>query len=70
MTTTENGSVKLTITVPGALMTRIDDMVEEARQHHPYRSVSRSGFVQHMLAEHIALLDAPEHQPNPYNPPH
>ena len=39
---------------------RIDGMVDEARRHHPYRAVSRSGLVQHMLAEHIALIDTPE----------
>ena len=60
MTATDNGSVKLTITVPAKLMTRIDGMVDEARRHHPYRAVSRSGLVQHMLAEHIALIDTPE----------
>lgn len=61
----ENSHTRLSLTLPAPLAARLDDMVLEIREQNPLRSVTRSGLVQHLLAEHIALLDDPERAPSP-----
>jgi len=55
-------SVQVTVTLPDKLAAKLDEMLEAARRDHPFISLSRSQLVQHLLSEHIDLLDDPGHQ--------
>jgi hypothetical protein len=63
MTGTDTATVTLSLSMPRALLERVDAKVEEVRRDHPYLNVSRSALVAHALGEWLELLDEPERVP-------
>lgn len=49
---------RISITLPRRLVGRIDGMAEQMRKDNPYRTVTRSGVICHMLAEALKKRDA------------
>ena len=49
---------QISITLPRRLAERVDGMVEQMRKDNPYRTVTRSGVIQHMIVEALKKRDA------------